>query len=237
GKAVVEQILAPLCRAGITIISGLALGIDGEAHTIALKENAKTIAVLGGGIDDATLYPRAHFRLAQEIIKRGGAIISEYPEKFLPTKYTFPARNRIIAGLAPATLVIEAPKSSGALITAKFALDFSREVMAVPADIIRENAYGGNALIQYGAHPIICAEDIALIMDWDIGETRQHESLFENVSDDEKRILELLQNKELQSDEVTRASSFSAQQVNVLLTMLEIKGKIKRVGGKYRIGN
>ena len=158
GRQITMSLVKALSQAGLTIISGLALGTDGLAHQTALDVSGRTIAVLGSGLD--IIYPSAHKKLAQEIIKSGGAVVSEYPLNTRPSKWTFPARNRIVAGMCLGTLVIEAPKRSGALITARFALEQGREVFAVPGSIYTENSAGCHILIKMGAKPVTKPEDI-----------------------------------------------------------------------------
>ncbi len=167
GKEVCIKLTTELAKQGIAIVSGLALGIDGFAHQAALDQNGLTIAVLGGGIDQPTIYPPDHRNLAEKILHSGGAIVSEYPPGTEPTKYSFPARNRIIAGLTSGTLVIEAPIQSGALITARRALDYNREVMVIPHPINSISGAGGNELIKQGAAVITSAEDIFAALNWD----------------------------------------------------------------------
>lgn len=158
GKKITRSLVEALAQAGFTIISGLALGVDGIAHQTTLDVGGKTIAVLGSGLD--IIYPSFHQQLAQKIIESNGAIISEYELKTRPSKWTFPARNRIVAGMSLGTLVIEAPKKSGALITARFALEQGREVFAVPGSVYNENSAGCNLLIKMGAKPVTKPEDI-----------------------------------------------------------------------------
>lgn len=160
GERATDNIAGELAKSGFVIISGLALGIDTIAHKSALKNNGVTIAVLGSSIDGQSIYPKENLKLAEEIIASGGAVISEYPSPTPPTKYTFPQRNRIVSGLSEATLVIEAPERSGALITARYALEQNREVFAVPGDIFSENSIGTNNLIKQGAKPITSAKEI-----------------------------------------------------------------------------
>ena len=158
GKNLAKNFAYSLGKKGFTIISGLALGIDGAAHQGALLAGAKTIAVLGSGLKH--IYPPSHKKLAKKILKKGGALISEYPPETGPKKQHFPARNRIIAGLSLGILVIEAPEHSGALITARFGAEEGREVMVVPFNISQKTAQGSNELIKKGAKVITCLDDI-----------------------------------------------------------------------------
>jgi DNA processing protein len=166
GKEVCIKLSEELAKRKITIVSGLALGIDSFAHQSTLNQNGLTIAVLGAGINRPTIYPRSNENLSERIIKSGGALVSEYPPGTKPTIYSFPARNRIIAGLTQGILIIEAPIQSGALITARRALDYNREVMAVPHAINSLNGAGGNEFIKMGAALVTTAEDICEILSW-----------------------------------------------------------------------
>lgn len=158
GKQITRSLVKTLAQAGLTIISGLALGVDGLAHQAALDVGGRTIAVLGSGLN--VIYPSAHKRLFQKIVECNGVIISEYSSNARPSKWTFPARNRIVAGMSLGVLVIEAPKKSGALITARFALEQGREVFAVPGSVYNENSAGCHYLIKMGAKPVTKPEDI-----------------------------------------------------------------------------
>ena len=159
GIKATEEIVKNIPR-GFMIVSGLAIGIDTVAHRSALKNNIPTVAVLGSSIDDQSIYPRENAKMVYEIIEKGGAVISEYKPPSLPQKHTFPERNRIISGLSKAVIVIEAPLKSGALITAKCALEQNREVFALPGNVFSENSKGTNNLIKQGAHPIISFKEI-----------------------------------------------------------------------------
>jgi len=157
GRSVAESLAADLARCGITILSGLAVGIDAAAHRGALKAGGATIAVLGSGL--FRLYPAAHRRLAEEILERG-LLVSEYPLDLAPAKWTFPQRNRILAGLVRGVVVVEAPERSGALITARLALEQGREVLAVPGNVTSAGSVGPNRLIRDGAALVEGAGDV-----------------------------------------------------------------------------
>ena len=158
GRAVLQLILPPLVRAGLVIVSGLAYGVDGEAHRITLEEGGTGVAVLGSGLD--AIYPRAHVGLAGALIEKGGALLSEYPPGTIGNKWHFPARNRLIAALSPVLLIIEAAELSGTFSTARAALEIGRDVCVVPADITRIESAGVLRLLKDGARPITCAEDV-----------------------------------------------------------------------------
>ncbi|MBI3251344.1 MAG: DNA-protecting protein DprA [Candidatus Andersenbacteria bacterium] len=163
GKQCIDLLLPQVIRQGIIIVSGLAYGIDSLAHKAAVAEKKPTIAVLGTGIDNKSIYPQAHFKLAQEILQYNGLIISEYPAASAVYKGNFPARNRIIAGISEATLLVQAAEKSGSLITGRLALEYNRDVAAVPGNITDPLSAGTNDLISHGAIPISKPEDILLL--------------------------------------------------------------------------
>ncbi|MEK7580609.1 MAG: DNA-processing protein DprA [Patescibacteria group bacterium] len=232
GKEIASRIVKNLAQNGFTIISGLALGIDGVAHQAALEAKGKTVAVLGSGLNN--IYPSAHKKLADQIIASGGAIISEYEPDMPPLKHQFPERNRIISGLSLGTLVIEAPFKSGALITARCALEQNREVFAVPGSILSLNSEGPNYLIKMGAHPVAKAEDILEI--FDINPQIKNDE--KNFTVDELKIIAIIKNQPAHIDEIIRLSYKSSSEINSLLTIMEMSGKIKNLGnGYYHLNN
>jgi DNA processing protein len=160
GQLCVSKLLTPVVQAGIVVVSGLAYGIDSLAHQVAVANHQPTIAVLGSGVDDASLYPRRHIKLVHAIIDQGGAVISEYAPGTPAYLGQFPARNRIIAGLCQATLVVQAADKSGSLITARLALEANRDVCAVPGAITDPLAFGTNSLIEQGAIPALAPANL-----------------------------------------------------------------------------
>lgn len=164
GAAVTKDIATLLASRGIVVASGLAIGVDGIAHEAALSAKGCTVAVLGSGLDPTVLYPSMHRSLARRIVTSGGAIFSEYAPYAKAAQWTFPERNRIIAGMAHAVIVTEAQEKSGARITAKYALEYGREVFAVPGPITSELSLGTNQLIRDGAIPITRPEDILSVL-------------------------------------------------------------------------
>jgi DNA processing protein len=229
GKQVTVELTRPLAQAGVTIVSGLALGVDALAHQTALDFGARTVAVLGNGIDQ--IYPSSNRRLAEEILEKGGAIISEFSIGTEPTNYNFPQRNRIIAGLSRGVLVTEAREKSGALITASLALDANREVFAVPGSIFSETSAGTNRLIQQGARPITRAEDILEAMNFgNLLQKVQVQKVVAN-SPEEARILQVLKKEPLHTDELIRLTALSVSKVSSLLSLLEMKGMVRNLGG------
>jgi len=232
GRQAASQLSRELSQAGITIASGMALGIDSIAHQECLKLKNRTIAVLGGGVDKNSIYPRSNYQTAQEIISNGGAVISEYPIGTPPLKQHFPARNRIISGLALGVLVVEASESSGALITAKFALEQNREVFAVPGNIYSKNSEGTNNLIKLGAKLVSKTEDILeeLNLKTAVEITKAREIIPD--SEEEAIILENLSKDEpIHIDNLAKTAKMNVTAVSGLLTLMEIKGKVKNVGG------
>lgn len=231
GKQVTEEIIFELAKQGITIVSGLALGIDGIAHETTINAGGKTIAVLGTGINRKHVYPASHYQLSEKIIASGGALVSEYPPGALPSKYSFPRRNRIIAGLSIGTLVIEAPEDSGALITSQYALDNNREVFAIPQNINSINSAGGNNLLKNGAHLVTKAEDILEVLNLqDIKEFIDSQEIIPD-SPTEAKILEILTKEPIHVDVITKKTQLDSPTVNATLTLMEMKGKVKNLGG------
>lgn len=229
GKQVTEEITEVLATHGVVIVSGLALGIDGVAHSAAIQAAGKTVAVLGSGVDPEHVYPASHRRLAESIIEQGGAILSEYPPGFDPTPYSFPMRNRIIAGLSLGVLVTEAPSESGALITAHVALDYNRDVFAVPHPVTSVNGEGGNNLIRKGALLVRKVEDILEALSIETSSQKKSSSLPSNPT--EAKLLEHLSRLPQHIDMLMKASRLDSQAVNSTLTILEMKGMVKNVGG------
>lgn len=223
GRRATADITSELARAGITIVSGLALGLDAEAHKATLKEKGVTIAVLANGLD--AIYPSTNTALAKEILKRG-AIISEQPIGMPALKQNFPARNRIISGISDGVLITEASTHSGTLHTANFALEQNRNVYAVPGPIYNETAQGPNLLIKMGAKPVSSAQDI--LEDFGINETVS-EIVPEN--EDEETIFEILKSEPKHIDLISSELNKTSAETSQILTMMEIKGKIRHLGG------
>jgi len=237
GQEVCEHLIKGLAGYPIIIVSGLALGIDSLAHEAALANNLTTIAFPGSGLDEKVLYPHTNLRLARKIVEAGGALISEFDPLLRGAPYTFPQRNRLMAGLAKATLIIEASDKSGTLITARMALDYNREVLAVPGSIFNQGSSGPNRLVRDGATPITSSADILSIFGFDqtTEETKMNPTLFDSLSDPEKMICELLAQETLPRDLLIDQLDFDIQTINSTLSIMEIKGLIKEVGGEFRL--
>ncbi|MBI2482392.1 MAG: DNA-protecting protein DprA [Candidatus Vogelbacteria bacterium] len=235
GREACEKLITGLRGYPVAIVSGLALGIDTIAHQAALKAKLPTIAFPGSGLDRKVLHPHSNRRLADEIVAAGGALVAEFPPTMPAGLHTFPKRNRLMAGLAEATLVIEAGEKSGTLITARLALDYNREVLAIPGSIFSPSTLGTNELIRRGATVVTKSEHILDVFDLvQVGVVSQP-TLFEKVSDKEKIILELLAIEPLPRDEVIARSLLTISEANTTLAMLEIKGVIMESLGEIRL--
>ncbi|MFH1789854.1 MAG: DNA-processing protein DprA [bacterium] len=244
GKQSCELITSNLASANIVIVSGLALGIDGIAHQSALNKNGLTVAVLGTGIDDDTIYPASNFQLAKNILKNNGLIISECAPGEKPTKYCFPKRNRIIAGLSLGTLVIEAATRSGALITARCALDYNRDVFAVPHQITSPAGKGANNLIKQGARLVEDADDIIECLNLQgicllekTNKLNKKETAEKLTDEIEKRVFICLSDQPKHIDEIIRQTQLDSQTVGGKISLLELKGLASDVGGMNYIIN
>lgn len=229
GKRVTEEIVTPLAKTGVSIVSGLALGIDAAAHWAAIKASGHTVAVLGSGIDDYSIYPATNKRLALEILASGGAIISEFAPGALSLKHHFPIRNRIIAGMTLGTLIIEADLDSGSLITARAALGENREVFAVPGDIFKDTSRGSNNLLKMGARVTSSAEDVAAVLEVEIDNPR--EALPIPDTPEEAAVILVLKTEPLHIDAIAKESRLDISTVSAMLTILEMKGAVKHLGG------
>lgn len=232
GKEVTEPLVRDLVSAGFTIVSGMARGIDTLAHEAALKHGGRTIAVLGSGIDEQTLYPSQNRRLAR-LISKNGAVISEFAPASMSLPEYFPQRNRIIAGLAKGVLVIEAPEKSGALITARFALEEGRDVFAVPGHVFSKNSAGTHRLIKTGAKLVESARDI--LEEFGIheevlaGRPRERTS---KLRPEEETILAALEHHEgsVHIDALAQTTKIEIHILSSALIMMELEGMVKNLG-------
>lgn len=231
GKQVALEITRDLVRNNMSTISGLALGIDNLVHQTTLDNQGKTYAVLGSGLDNRSIYPRANYYLAQKIISENGALLSEFPLFSPPLKHHFPQRNRIISGLSLGTLVIEANIKSGALITARFALEQNREVFAVPGNIFNASSLGPLKLIQDGAIPIKNAKEILDALDLNEINTYIDNKKIITDSLEEEKILKLLSKNPIHINEIARLAKLNISLINSTLTLMEMKGIVKNLGG------
>lgn len=228
GKEAAQMLSAGLAKAGVTVVSGLARGIDTVAHRSCLEAGGRTLAVLGCGVD--IVYPQENARLAAEIVERG-ALVSEYPLGTRPESRNFPPRNRIVSGLTLGTVVVEGDMGSGALITAGFAAEQGREVLAVPGSIFARNCRGTNRLIQQGAK-MVCTvgdvlEELNLTM---VSEQAQVRAILPE-NETEALLLQHLSAEPVHVDALGRAVKLPIAQVSSTLALMELKGLVRQVGG------
>lgn len=227
GKQATIEIVSKLSLAGFSIVSGMAKGIDTIAHQTALDYNSKTIAVLGTGIDDGSIYPQENLGLSKKIIENNGVIISEYPPGTIGYKSNFPQRNRIISGISQAILVIEAKERSGALITARHAFQQKKMVFALPGSIYSPNSRGCNYIIKNGAKLVEGAEDI--LKEFGLNPKIISQKIT-NITPEEKQILDTLKNQSLHINIIIESTKLTPAKTNSCLINLEMMGIIKNLG-------
>jgi len=236
GQEVTRKLVAGLADAGLTIVSGMAYGVDTVAHETAIENGGKTIAVLGCGVD--MIYPASNTKLYWKIVEEYGAVLSEFPPGMMTTKGLFPSRNRIISGLSLGVVVTEGAKDSGALITARYAAEQGREVFAVPGPITSPLSKGPTILLKQGAKLVAEVDDI--LEELKISKSQNFRSgksdigrldILEHLTAEEKKAAEILQNEDLHFDEIVRKSSIEAAKLGGILTVLEMKKIIKNMGG------
>jgi DNA processing protein len=228
GRQVASEVAAFLGQNGITLVSGLARGVDAIAHEAALKNGGRSIAVLGSGVD--TIYPPENLRLAEKMAQQG-AVISDYAPGTPPDAVNFPPRNRIISGLSLGVVVVEAGETSGALITATFAANQGRDVFAVPGNINAPQSRGTNRLIQDGARPLLRPEDLLDLLH--LERIESHKEARRDLPSDptESRLLHEIALEPLHIDEIRSRSGLPIEIVSATLTMMELKGMVRQVGG------
>ncbi|KKR04031.1 MAG: protecting protein DprA protein [Parcubacteria group bacterium GW2011_GWF2_39_13b] len=230
GIQVVTDLTHKLSTAGLTIVSGLARGIDTIAHKSCLSANGRTIAVIGSGIDPPSIYPQINRKLAEQI-SDNGAIISEYPIGTQAMPYHFPARNRIISGLSLGVLVIEAAQKSGTFLTANHALSQNRQVFAVPGQIYSPNSAGPNNLLKMGAKLVSEAQDV--LEELNLSSAVEYKEARKIIPDnhEEKLILEILSTEPIHIDKIIFRTKLDTATASSTLTLMEMKGKIRNLGG------
>jgi len=234
GKDICEKLIKGLKGYPIVIVSGLALGIDSIAHRSALSAGLLTLSMPGSGLDPKALYPRTNVNLAEEIVDNGGCMLSEFPPTMKAELYTFPQRNRLMAGISKATLVIEAAEKSGTLITARMALDYNRDVLVVPGSVFSNTSGGTNRLIRQGATPITNSNELLEALGFEIEKNPQTDKeKYADCGPDELKILKLL-NEPIERDDLVRASGMNIASANALLSIMEIKELIKEEMGEIR---
>jgi len=234
GKRVVEQIVTEAAAAGLTIVSGFMYGVDAAAHKAALKVGGRTIAIMPCGIE--LIHPEYQQDLYVEILHNRGLVISEYEGKMQPVTWTYPRRNRIVAGLSQAALIVEAGEKSGSLITANLAKKFKRKVFVVPGPITSENSKGIMQLIKEGAMPIDSAKDILDLYRVEYNDKfsqSPRKNTGQNLDGTEKEIINKLLQESLEIDELSRFLGIPASKLGTILSLMELRSLIKQDGGKY----
>jgi len=229
GKQVALEIAGDLTEAGLTIVSGLAPGIDTFCHQAAVERIKRTIAVLGTGLDEKSIYPQSNLKLAQKILETGGCLISEYSPGTRGAQFTFPQRNRIVSGMSLGVLIVEAKIKSGALITAEWAKKQGRKVFAIPGQIHSSNSKGPHYLIKKGAKLVENVNDI--LSELKLPEITTKTFLVKGGNIEENLILKVLKEGALDIDKIIEKTKLSAAKVASTLAILEIKGKVRNLGG------
>jgi len=233
GKQVVAELISGLSNYPIGIVSGLALGIDSLAHQAALDAQLYTLAIPGGGIADEALYPATHKPLAQKILAAGGGLLNEFEPTFRATGWSFPQRNRLVAGISHAVLLIEAEEKSGTLITARMAADYNRELLVVPGSIFSKNSRGTHQFLKLGATPVTSSADILDVLNIIKLDDVLHSHTVTGLSPDEQTVLTALHEPQSR-DELIRLTGLPANQAAQLFMMMELNGCITQIDGLYR---
>lgn len=234
GKDICEKLIKGLKGHPIVIVSGLAIGMDSIAHKAALENELTTIAFPGSGLDNNVLHPRSNIKLAQEIVDKDGCVISELEPSCPAALYSFVRRNRLMAGIAKAVLIIEAEEKSGTLVTARMALDYNRDVLAVPGSAFSSNSNGTNWLIKQGATPVTNSEEILIALGFNIEKPKQTDKeKYADCGKDEMKIIELLR-EPMERNDLIRELGMNIGPANALLSIMELKELIKEEMGEIR---
>ena len=235
GREACEKIIAGLKGYPIVIVSGLAMGIDAIAHQRALSVGLKTLVFPGSGLSREAMYPKTNVKLAEDIIQSGGCLISEFEPNFKATLWSFPRRNRLMAGISKAVLIIEAEEKSGTLITARLATEYNRDVLVVPGQIFSPNSRGTNRLLRLGATPVTSAEEVLEALGFEQKKDKEKQArLFLDLSPQEKIVVGLLR-EPVPRDDLIRAMKMPTPTANAILSVMEIKELIKEELGEIRL--
>jgi len=235
GKEICEKIIDGLKGHPIIIVSGFAMGIDTIVHKKAMQVGLQTIVFPGSGLSPEVIYPKTNVYLMREVVKNGGCLISEFEPDFKATQWSFPMRNRLMAGISKAVLIIEAEEKSGTLITARLATEYNRDLLVVPGSVFSPNSKGTNKLIHQGATPVTCAEDVLDALGFDVPKDEdKQKKLFEDSSSEEKVVLKLLR-EPMPRDDLLRELKMPIMDANSLLSVMEIKGMIKEELGEISL--
>ncbi len=235
GKDICEKIIAGLKGYPIAIVSGFAIGIDTISHKKAMQVGLKTIVFPGSGLSDEAIYPKTNVRLMREVVENGGCLISEFEPDFKATQWSFPMRNRLMAGISKSVLIIEAEEKSGTLITARLATEYNRDVLAVPGSVFSSSSRGTNKLIKQGATPVSSAEDVLEALGFEIKKDESKQAkLFADLSPEEKKVIDLLR-EPMPRDDLIRAMKMPTPNANAIISIMEIKELIKEELGEIRL--
>jgi DNA processing protein len=235
GRDACEKIIAGLKGYPIVIVSGLAMGIDAIAHKKALALGLRTIVFPGSGLSREALYPKTNLKLAEEIMASGGCFVSEFEPSFKATLWSFARRNRLMAGICKATLIIEAEERSGTLITARLTTEYNRDLLVLPGSIFSPNSVGTNRLWKQGATPVTCSEDVLEALGFELPKDEEKQKrLFADLSPEEKKVVNLLRDP-MPRDDLIRALKLPVPTANAILSVMEIKDLIKEEMGEIRL--
>jgi DNA processing protein len=236
GKEVCEKIITGLKGYPVVIVSGFAMGIDTIAHKKAIQMNLRTMVFPGSGLSKEVLYPNINLHLVEPILEAGGCFVSEFEPNLVGAPWTFPIRNRLMAGISKAVLIIEAEEKSGTLITARLATEYNRDVLVVPGSVFSPNSKGTNRLLRQGATPITSSKDVLEALGFKQESEIKQKSLFEDLSPEEKKIMSLLR-EPMPRDELIRNLKMPTSSANTLISILEIKNLIKEDLGNIQAIN
>jgi len=235
GREACEKIIAGLKDYPIVIVSGFAMGIDTIAHKKAMQVGLRTLVFPGSGLSDEAIYPKTNVKLMEEIVNNGGCLISEFEPNFKATQWSFPMRNRLMAGISKAVLIIEAEERSGTLITARLTTEYNRDLLVVPGSIFSPNSKGVNKLLHQGATPVTCSEDVLEALGFELPKDKEKQAkLFLDLSPEEKKVVNLLREPSPR-DDLIRALKMPTPTANALLSVMEIKGLIKEEMGEIKL--
>jgi len=235
GREACEKIISGLKGYPIVIVSGFAMGIDTIAHKTAMRVGLKTMVFPGSGLSDEAIYPKTNVRLINEVIENGGCLISEFEPDFKATQWSFPMRNRLMAGISKAVLIIEAEERSGTLITARLTTEYNRDLLVVPGSIFSPNSKGTNRLLYQGATPVTNSEDVLEALGFEKPkDAEKQQKLFTDLSPEEKKVTAMLR-EPITRDDLIRQISLPIPAANALLSIMEIKGLIKEELGEIRL--
>ena len=235
GREACEKIIDGLRGCPVAIVSGFAMGIDTIAHKKAMQVGLKTLVFPGSGLSAEAMYPKTNVRLMEEVVNNGGCLISEFEPDFKATQWSFPMRNRLMAGISKAVLIIEGEEKSGTMITARLTTEYNRDLLVVPGSIFSPSSKGTNKLIKAGATPVTSAEDVLEALGFEVASKKEkQESLFKDLSPEEKRVVALLR-EPMTKDDLIREMKMPTPEANAILSVMEIKELIKEELGEIRL--